>query len=152
MRLRPATGDDLGWVAALAAHPEVEPSLALGAGDGLSDAVAHGELLVDEDRRAAARLAVVVERHGLAAIRTVMVDPSHQGRGIGLALVTAVVDEAFDARGLHRLEAEAYAFNIAACRLFERAGFVREGVRRRAWERHGAWQDGVIYALLADER
>jgi RimJ/RimL family protein N-acetyltransferase len=152
MRLRPATSDDLAWVDALARHPEVEPSLALGAREGLTTAVERGELLVDEDRRGAARLVVVVERHGLASIRTVMVDPSHQGRGVGLALVTAVVAEAFDARGLRRLEAEAYAFNVAGCRLFERAGFTREGVRRRAWERHGSWQDGVIYGLLADER
>jgi RimJ/RimL family protein N-acetyltransferase len=152
MRLRPATVDDLDWVAALAAHPAVEPALAVGARDGLPGAVERGEVLVDEERRAAARLVVTVERHRMAAIRTVMVDPAHQGHGIGLALVAAVVAEAFDRRGLRRLEAEAYGFNVAGCRLFERAGFTREGVRRRAWERHGAWQDGVIYGLLADER
>lgn len=151
MDLRPATDDDLAWVAELAADPAVEPSLALGAGDGLPGAVQRGELLVDHERRAAARLVVTVERHGLASIRTVMVDPAHQGRGIGLAFVSALVAEAFGARGLHRLEAEVYAFNVAGCRLFERAGFTREGTRRRAWERHGAWQDGVMYGLLAGE-
>jgi RimJ/RimL family protein N-acetyltransferase len=149
MRLRPATHDDLAWVAALARDPAVEPSLALGALDGLPGAVDRGELLVDDERRAAARLVVTVERHRLAAIRTVMVDPAHQGQGIGLALVGALVAEAFGPRALHRLEAEVYAFNAVACRLFERAGFTREGVRRQAWERHGAWQDGVMYGLLA---
>jgi RimJ/RimL family protein N-acetyltransferase len=151
MLLRPATPGDLDWVAALAADPAVEPALALGAGDGLAGAIERGELLVDGDRRAAARLVVTVERHRLAAIRNVMVDPSHQGRGIGLALVSALVQEAFARRGLRRLEAEVYGFNDAGLRLFARAGFVREGVRRRAWERHGAWQDGVMFGLLADE-
>lgn len=151
MRLRCATDGDLAWVAALAAHPAVEPSLALGAGDGLAGAVERGELLVDEGRRAAARLVVIVERHRLAAIRTVMVDPAHQGQGVGLGFVAALADHAFADRDLRRLEAEVYGFNAAGCRLFERAGFTREGTRRRAWERHGAWQDGVMYGLLADE-
>lgn len=151
MRLRPAIDDDLGWVGALARHPAVEPALAPGAADGLAGAVERGELLVDDARRAAARLVVTVERHRLASVRTVMVDPAHQGQGVGLAFVAALAAHAFGPRGLHRLEAEAYAFNAPALRLFERAGWTREGVRRQAWERHGAWQDGVIYGLLAGE-
>jgi RimJ/RimL family protein N-acetyltransferase len=35
--------------------------------------------------------------------------------------------------------------------VFERAGFMREGVRRRAYDRAGAWQDGVSFGLLADD-
>jgi RimJ/RimL family protein N-acetyltransferase len=149
VRLRAATPDDLGWVMAIARAPAVEPSLAPGAADGMAGAIERGELLVDEERRAAARLVVTVERHRLASIRTVIVDPAHQGRGIGLALVAALVEHAFAARGLHRLEAEVYGFNAPALRLFDRAGWTREGTRRQAWERHGAWQDGVMYGLLA---
>jgi RimJ/RimL family protein N-acetyltransferase len=149
MRLRLATHDDLGWVVDVARHSAVEPSLAPGAADGLAGAVERGELLVDEERRAAARLVVTVERHRLASIRTVIVDPAQHGRGVGLALVAALVDHAFAERGLHRLEAEVYGFNAPALRLFARAGWTREGIRRQAWERHGAWQDGIMYGLLA---
>jgi RimJ/RimL family protein N-acetyltransferase len=109
-----------------------------------------GELLVDDERCAAARLVVTVERHRLASIRTV-VDPAHQGRGVGLALVDVLAGHAFATLGLHRIEAEVYGFNAPALRLFDRAGWTREGVRRQAWERHGAWQDGVMYGLLAGE-
>lgn len=151
LRLRPAQDTDLAWVAAIARDPRVEPTLAPSAADELPGAIARGELLVDAARRGAARLVVTVARHGLASIRTVVVDPDRHGEGIGLALVAALVDEAFAARGLHRLEAEAYGFNTAGCRLFERAGFTRDGVRRQAWGRHGAWQDGVIYGLLATD-
>src|SRR4051812_1070466 len=31
------------------------------------------------------------------------------------------------------------------------AGFVREGVRRRASDRHGEWVDGVIYGLVRED-
>jgi ribosomal protein S18 acetylase RimI-like enzyme len=151
VRLRPAEDADLAWVAAIARDPRVAPALALGAADELPGAIARGELLVDAERRGAARLVVTVARHGLASIRTVVVDPDRHGAGVGLALVRALVDEAFTARGLHRLEAEVYAYNTPGLRLFERAGFTRDGVRRQAWERHGAWQDGVIYGLLSTD-
>jgi RimJ/RimL family protein N-acetyltransferase len=32
-----------------------------------------------------------------------------------------------------------------------RAGFVREGVRRKAYWRHGEWVDGVLYGLVAED-
>jgi len=54
-------------------------------------------------------------------------------------------------REIHRIEAEVYGFNTAAVRVFERAGFTREGVRRQAYDRHGAWQDGVRFGLLSHE-
>jgi light-regulated signal transduction histidine kinase (bacteriophytochrome) len=75
-----------------------------------------------------------------------------EGSGVGLAIVRAAVAGVFGVAGLRRIEAEVYGFNAAGLRLFERAGFTREGVRRRAWERHGDWQDGVMYALLAPGR
>ncbi len=152
VRLRLATPDDVAWVAAIARHPDVEPSLAPGAADGLAEAVQRGELLVDEARRGAARLVITVPTHGLASIRTVVVDPAHHGQGIGLALVTALADHAFTTRALHRLEAEAYGFNTAARHLFLRAGFTHDGTRRHAWHRHDAWQDGIVFGLLAEER
>jgi RimJ/RimL family protein N-acetyltransferase len=33
----------------------------------------------------------------------------------------------------------------------ERVGFVREGVKRKAYSRHGEWVDGVMYALLRED-
>ena len=64
----------------------------------------------------------------------------------------ALCDRLFDVHGMHRVEAEVMGINDAAKGVFERAGFVLEGVRRRAYDRHGAWQDGVRYGLLIDER
>jgi RimJ/RimL family protein N-acetyltransferase len=33
----------------------------------------------------------------------------------------------------------------------ERSGFVLEGRKRRAYYRHGAWVDGVIYGLTVED-
>ncbi len=45
--------------------------------------------------------------------------------------------------GFHRLQLEIYGFNERAMRHAERVGFVREGVKRKAYRRHGEWVDGV---------
>lgn len=157
MRLRPATPGDLAWAQALARHPDVEPVLAPGAADGLRAATENGELLIAERRGdgarvGALRLVVTNERHGHVALRTLMVAPEAQRGGVGLAIVRAATAGVFRVEGLRRVEADVYDFNEGGLRLFERAGFTREGARRRAWWRHGAWRDGVLYARLADDR
>jgi RimJ/RimL family protein N-acetyltransferase len=53
--------------------------------------------------------------------------------------------------GYHRLQLEIYGFNERAMRHAERVGFVCEGVRRKAYDRHGEWVDGVIYGLVRED-
>ena len=54
-------------------------------------------------------------------------------------------------RGFHRIELEIYGFNERAQRHAERAGFVREGVKRQAYRRGDGWVDGVLYAVVAED-
>jgi RimJ/RimL family protein N-acetyltransferase len=53
--------------------------------------------------------------------------------------------------GYHRLQLEVYGFNERAMRHAERVGFVREGVKRKAYRRHGGWWDGVLYGLIRED-
>ena len=53
--------------------------------------------------------------------------------------------------GFHRLQLEIYGFNERAQRHAERAGFVHEGARRRAYWRHGEWVDSVLYGLVRED-
>ena len=57
----------------------------------------------------------------------------------------------FDELGFHRLELEIYGFNERAIAHAERSGFVREGVKRRAYWRHGEWVDGVLFGLVVED-
>jgi RimJ/RimL family protein N-acetyltransferase len=154
VRLRPATSADLGWIEDLARHESVAATLSTTAADGLAGALAEGELWIAETpvgRRVGAVCAATVNRRSrIAAIRTLMVHPDFRGRRVGAAILHAVARDAF-ARGVHRLEGEVYGFNEPALRTFDAAGFTREGVRRRAYDRHGDWQDGVLFGRLADE-
>lgn len=155
--LRPARAADLDALVALARHPAVAETLATDAADGLAVALhdeGAGELLAIEHDGVlvgGVRWVLVNRRSRIADVRALMVDPAARGRGLATAAVRELAVRLFDQRGLHRLEAEVYGFNTAAARVFERAGFVREGVRRRAYDRAGSWQDGVRFGLLADE-
>ena len=152
--LRSATQRDLAWLQRLAAEDSVAMMLAVDAVDRLPGALARGELVVSVaagEPVGAAQLAVRNRRSRIVELQPVMLEPTRRGRGLGVATVRAVGTEVLQRRGMHRLEAEVYGFNHDALRTFARAGFVREGVRRQAYERHGARHDGVLFGLLVTD-
>lgn len=74
-----------------------------------------------------------------------------RGRGIGTEATRLIVGYAFEELGLHRVQLDAYAFNDRALRMYEKVGFVREGVRREVERRDGVWVDEVLMAVLDHE-
>ncbi|MGJ7879184.1 GNAT family N-acetyltransferase [Streptomyces rochei] len=74
-----------------------------------------------------------------------------RGRGIGTEATRLIVGYAFEELGLHRVQLDAYAFNDRALRVYEKVGFVREGVRRKVERRDGVWVDEVLMAVLDHE-
>jgi RimJ/RimL family protein N-acetyltransferase len=153
--LRPATPADLPELVTLARSPQVAPFLSIDAAGRLPAALDDPaeELLaveVDGELAGGARLVVRNTRSRISEIRSLMLDPAHRGRGLGTTVVRALAERAF-AAGVHRLEGEVLAFNRAAVAAFEAAGFTREGVRRRAYLRDGAWADSVMLGRLAED-
>ena len=71
-----------------------------------------------------------------------------QGRGVGRALIAAVVDLADHWLGLRRLELEVYTDNVPAVRLYEQFGFVVEGTLRDFAFRGGVYVDAHSMARL----
>ncbi|CAK7237003.1 hypothetical protein SCUCBS95973_009800 [Sporothrix curviconia] len=56
-----------------------------------------------------------------------------------------------DGQPLRRIEAGVYAENLASAKVLERAGYVREGVRRQAVIKNGVMQDVIVYGLIASD-
>ncbi|NEB76403.1 GNAT family N-acetyltransferase [Streptomyces sp. SID14478] len=81
----------------------------------------------------------------------ILIGPGGRGRGLGTDALRLVVDYGFGTLGLHRIQLEAFTDNARALHLYEKAGFVVEGVRRHIELRDGVWRDGVLMAILADE-
>jgi len=79
----------------------------------------------------------------------IAVTAAHRGRRVGSALLRAALDAA-RARGLTRIELGVRAGNTRAVPLYERFGFVREGVDRRAILQDGEYEDLIRMALLFD--
>ena len=71
----------------------------------------------------------------------------HRRQGIGTRLMELTIGAA-KARGMERVELEVYASNVPAISLYEKRGFVHEGVKRRARKIDGVYDDILVMALF----
>lgn len=84
-----------------------------------------------------AGLAVVGRRGDYeASIHTIGVEPEHQGKGVGTALLMALLARADELAAPVFLEVR--TDNVAAITLYERHGFERVGLRKRYYQPSGA--------------
>jgi RimJ/RimL family protein N-acetyltransferase len=162
--LRRATLDDLDFMVTLAAHDEVEPFMAAVSArdaEGLAEEIRRSErepehvgrflIEVDGERAGVMAFEVANRRSRIADLRSLMLAPEFRGRGIADRAAQLLVRHLFLDLDYHRVQLECYGFNERAIRHAERAGFVREGVRRKAYWRHDAWVDGVLFGLVRED-
>jgi len=72
------------------------------------------------------------------------------GRGAGRALLAALIDLADRWQNYSRLELTVWSDNDRAIRLYEAAGFVREGLHRAYAFRDGVYVDAIAMARLRE--
>jgi RimJ/RimL family protein N-acetyltransferase len=73
------------------------------------------------------------------------------GRGLGLDATRRMLRHAFNDLNLHRVFLSVLSSNAAAIRVYERAGFQREGLARQAAYKRGRYEDLVQMAILSRE-
>ena len=114
---------------------------------------AFGWLVAEEDgeRVGGASYRVVSERHRIVEGGRLAVHPRFRGAKRGDDIARAFQRLVLRELGFHRLEIQIYAFNERAVAHAERVGYVREGVKRKAYEKFGEWQDAVLFSMLHDE-
>ncbi len=86
-----------------------------------------------------------------ATLHIMIGDKNNRGRGMGHFAVSEMVKHAFFNLNLHRVELDVLAVNTAAQRLYEKCGFVKEGVKRKAVYKNGAFVDMYTYSILREE-
>jgi putative acetyltransferase len=108
-------------------------------------------LVAEIDRRVVGQLSLHVEqnprRRHVGSIGMAVHD-DFQGRGVGSALLTAILDLADRWLALRRIELEVYTDNAAAIGLYEKFGFVREGQLRDYAFRDGGYIDALFMARV----
>ena len=77
--------------------------------------------------------------------------PECRGKGYGSEAQRALAAYLLDNTFLERIEAGTESDNIAEQKALEKAGFIREGVLRRACFRGGEWRDMVVFSKLRGE-
>jgi RimJ/RimL family protein N-acetyltransferase len=162
--IRPAVPGDVDFLVELLADEEVEPFLAGARAPG-RDAVAaevertraepeaFGRMVieVDGERAGTMRWERVNERSRIAQLGGLAVQPRFRGRRVADDAARQLQRHLLLERGFHRLQLECYGFNDRAIRHAERAGFVREGVKRKAYLYDGDWVDGVLFGLVRED-
>ncbi|WP_030244609.1 GNAT family N-acetyltransferase [Streptomyces sp. NRRL S-350] len=74
---------------------------------------------------------------------SVYVHPGARGRGVGLALLTALLDST-DAAGIWTVQSGIFPENTASLALHAKAGFRVVGTRERLGRHRGRWRDVVL--------
>jgi [ribosomal protein S5]-alanine N-acetyltransferase len=74
------------------------------------------------------------------------------GRGITTEALVAVTEYAIATHGLTRIFAVPFAWNLASCRVLEKAGYALEGRLRCSAIKDGRLTDQLQYAFIADPR
>ena len=88
---------------------------------------------------------------GSAGLGISVGDPADRGRGHGTDMMEALVTWAFRTLRLERIWLDVYDINPGAKRVYERVGFVHEGILRHAVFREGRFVDVHRMAILAGE-
>lgn len=97
-----------------------------------------------------AGLMIAPPRRAHSAGLGISVHDAYQRRGVGSALLAALVDCADRSLGLRRLELTVFTDNTPAIALYRRFGFVEEGRSRGYAMRDGVLADALHMARLAD--
>jgi RimJ/RimL family protein N-acetyltransferase len=160
-RARPSDGD---FLFELLADDEVRPFLGGRVGGSHEEVLADisrserepqsfGWLVaeIDGEPVGCAAFEVVNERSRIVEGRRLAVHPRARGRRLGDEIARAFQRHVLGELGFHRLELQIYGFNERAIAHADRVGYVREGVKRKAYLKDGEWQDAVLYSMLREE-
>ncbi len=75
----------------------------------------------------------------------------HWRKGYTTEALTRLLDFGFNSLKLHRIEAGCAVENIASSKTLEKAGFTKEGMKRKKMPIRGVWKDNYIYGILEED-
>lgn len=162
--IRRSGRDDLEFLVELFTHEDVEPFLAAVRpkdAESIAAQIARSEedpdafgvfvIEVDGTRAGTMQFERANRRSRIADLGGLAVHPEFRGGRVSDEAARLFQRHLVDDLGFHRVQLEVYGFNERAIRHAERSGFVREGVRRKAYWRNDQWVDGILFGLVAED-
>lgn len=89
--------------------------------------------------------------HRTAELQIRLGEAGERGRGYGTEAVRLLLDFAFKDLNLNRVHLHVFATNGMALRVYEKVGFVREGLLRKAAHIDGEYVDVVVMGIVREE-
>lgn len=80
-----------------------------------------------------------------------LIGASGRGRGLGTEATRLIVTHGLSTMGLHRISLEVYASNPRARHVYEKVGFIHEGIGRQALRFDDEWIDVHYMSVLATD-
>lgn len=77
--------------------------------------------------------------------------PLFWGKGYATEVARMLIKSGFEDFDLHKIEAGVATENKASIRVLEKAGMIREGLRRKILPIRGKWHDNYHYAIVEDD-
>jgi diamine N-acetyltransferase len=154
VELRDTTPDDLDFVMAAEAEPDVAPFVTVESREQHESAIAdphqrHVIISVGSKRLGYAILRGAEDPNRAIEVRRIVV--TERGRGLGREALRLVVDRAFRELGAHRVWLDVLPHNERALRAYRDVGFVHEGVMREAQLANGVYESLAIMSILEHE-
>lgn len=78
-------------------------------------------------------------------------DKNSWGKGYGTEVTKLVVDYGFKVLKLHRIMLTVSDVNIGAVKVYEKAGFIKEGIMRDASFRNNKYHNKIVMSILENE-
>jgi RimJ/RimL family protein N-acetyltransferase len=164
VEIRRAEPGDLDFLVELMTDEDVEPYMAVVRPrdhDGMlaeiersqAEPEEFGRFVIEVDGEPAGVMGFEIanRRSRIANLGSLAVHPDFRGRRLADEAAQLFQRHLIFDLGFHRLQLEIYGFNERAQHHAERAGFIREGARRKAYWRNDEWVDGVIYGLVRED-
>jgi RimJ/RimL family protein N-acetyltransferase len=168
VRIRRATDGDIGFMLEVVTHEDVRPFLGARAafdearlGEELErqerEPEAFGRFVIEvrdggEWRRAGTLgFERISEHNRIAHLERLAVLPDFRGGRVADRAALLFQRHLVRDLGFHRLEMTVYGFNERALAHAERVGWVREGVKRKAYWRRDEWVDGITFGIIDDD-
>ncbi len=86
--------------------------------------------------------------HKTAVLGIIIGDKREWGKGYGLEAIKLICQHGFEKLNLHKITAGCYENNLGSKKMFEKAGFVIEGIQKKQYRYKGEYVDKYLFGRI----